>query len=205
MRMFKVLLDFIKYPAEMLVEFGGNVVSKLTGNASFPNLYVPLAQMTTAINAVAAAIIAADGGGKVQKLALKQAVNVLVDLLKQNADYVDRVAKGSELLIVSSGYHPTHQPSPAQRPDFRVKVGEEPGSMDLSHVTIKGARGYIWQYCLYSEINIVELNWVFAGASTKTHYTVHGLRSGTKYMFRCSGLKPDGMTVWCEPISKVAP
>jgi len=101
---YKVSLDFANYSDSDLDEFSGNVVTSLTGNATFTNPPVKPADLGTQAAAFRDAIQAALQGG-LQLTAKKNAAReVVVESLRKCAYYVQTVASHDLDVLLSSGF-----------------------------------------------------------------------------------------------------
>jgi hypothetical protein len=200
MKKIKVLIDFIRFSIAEKIEYAKNTVTRMTGNLSFQNPDVLLAQVTTAATNLETAYNAAKGGGKQQTAAMHAAEKILDDLLRKQALYVERIAFGNEAMILSAGFNSSHQPVPSIISDFLVRNGDREGEMKLKHKSVAGSKAWIWQYCTDP---IAENKWVIAGYSTQTFFTVQGLTPGVKYWFRCTYIAKEGVGHWSDPLSKM--
>lgn len=196
----QVAYNFIKYSIPQKIEFGRNIVVRMTGNAVFITPDPPLTQMTMAVNNLEVTYNASRDGSKQQLAAMYAAEKVLDDLLRKEALYVERIAFGNEAQILSSGFHITQQPSSALLPEFTAKNGEKEGEIIVKHKAVKKAAAWVWQYCT-DPIN--EINWKLASVSTQTTFTIMGLKPGAKYWFRAAYVTPEGMSEWCDPYTKI--
>ncbi|NVO04440.1 MAG: hypothetical protein HXX09_17225 [Bacteroidetes bacterium] len=204
MKKLKVLFDFLRLSVPNLIEFSRNVVAKITGNASFTTPDIPVAQITTATNNVETAYNAAKNGGKQQTANLHAAVAILIDLLRRQALYVDRIAFGSETIILSSGYTTTHQPLPKIAPEFDAKIGKSSGKILLSHKAVKNAGAFMWEYSTDGSLTD-QTNWTLLKVTTQSKVEISELESGSKLWFRSAVVTPTGQGAWSNPIMKVVP
>ena len=109
--------------------------------------------------------------------------------MRKEAKYVEQIADGDEAIMIGSGFSVPKQPAPAQRPEFSVEPGQRPGSVLLRRQTVKGAKAYIWQYC----VNVVpegEEGWTIAQVSGKASVELNDLALVTKYWFRVAAVMP---------------
>jgi len=102
---YKVSLEFATYGDSDLDEFGGNVVTSLTGNASFPAPPVKPADLGIQVVAFRDAIQAALLGGQQLTAAKNAAREVLLESLRNNAYYVQTIAGQSLDVLLTSGYY----------------------------------------------------------------------------------------------------
>ncbi len=204
MKKTQVLLDFIPMSLVMFIDFCLSIIDSMKTNPKFPTPDVSISDIETLINNIKVTHIKALKGDKEAKEEVIILREELEELLKINALYVNRIAKGNEAIIASSGYHASKQPSPANRPEFRVMVGAEEGSIVLIRKAVKGAGAYAWQYVL-SPLPDDDKLWIYAGISTQAKCVIQNLDSAGKYWFRVAAVVPQGVLPWCEPIMKVVP
>ena len=101
---YKVSLSFASLPDPGLDEFASNIVVSLTGNAAYPTPLVPLATLDAAQTAFHDAVLAAAMGG-LQLTAIKKEKRAgLLDLLRQEASYVQALASQNLSMLLSSGF-----------------------------------------------------------------------------------------------------
>ncbi len=99
-----VSLSFAQLPDAALDEFTRQVIEGLTGNAAFPTPSVDLADLGAAKNAFEAAMAATASGGKQATAAKNAARETLVNLLRQEANYVQGTANNDLVTLLSSGF-----------------------------------------------------------------------------------------------------
>jgi hypothetical protein len=204
MKRVKVVLDFQKFPIAEKIEFGKNVITKLTGNTQFPNPDVPPAQQTSAVSLLETDYTAALGGGRALIAKMHQSEKAFDDVFRKMAMFVERVSNGNEALILSSGFHVSKQPTPKNIIDFKVDAGKEHGEILLNRKAILGAKAYLWQ-CSKNVLPSENNGWEYCGFSTQSAFRLSSLESASKIWFRVAGLTKDGLTEWSEPIMKVIP
>ena len=102
---YRVSLEFTGYSDSDLDEFTGNVITSLTGNASFPTPPVTPLILGTLNTAFHNALIAAMPGG-MQLTAAKNAARLnVVGALRQEAAYVQTHASQNLQVLLSSGFY----------------------------------------------------------------------------------------------------
>lgn len=205
MRKVKVVLDFLKFPVAEKIVFYRNVITAMTGNASFASPDVPLTELTTVLTTLEQAEDEAGDGARTSIARRNQAEEVADIAFRKQAMYVDRIADGDSAVILSSGFHLSKQPEPAQRPQFEVEAGGNSGEIILTRKAQPGAKSYVWQYCIGSLPVNGDGNWIFAGASTQSKYVISNLESGSKCWFRVAAVTIGGMAPWVDPVMKVVP
>jgi len=144
---------------------------------------------------------AAQNGGKPQSIELKLARASFENILRKEALYVDRISDGDELIIAQSGFPATKQPTPSNRPEFSVTLGETSGCIDLKHKASAEIKSWIWQY---TTDPTAEDKWITASVTTQASYTVKALIPGVRYWFRSAGVTALGQQEWSDPVSQIA-
>jgi len=203
MKTSKVLFDFVAFSVSLLIEFARNIVTMMTGNALFATPFVPLAQITTAVNDLELKFKAALNGGKQQKADLRISAKTLIALLRKQAAYIDSIACGSDSVILSSGYHITPQPASRLLPEFDLGHGENSGEVIARHKAAKGARAYIWQHAPDPLPNL-DSGWSIAGYTTQSKFTDTELVSGSKHWYRVAWVTKTGLSSWGDPMMIIA-
>ena len=204
MKKIKTILDFLKLSVSEKIEFYRNVVSKMTGNASFTSPDVPLATATTQINTLETDMTAAKSGAHQSVAKMHQSEKIADTTFHKLALYVDRIADGNDAVILSSGFHISKQPDPKSTKTFAVSAGENTGEIELAHQSVQGAKAYIWQYSA-GTLPADEKQWIYGGATTKAKFKVTGLESATKVWFRVLAVTINGTQPCSDPVMKVVP
>lgn len=202
MRRVSVILDFIKLIIAEKIVRARTVIAQMTDNPNFPLPDIILTDLTVATDLLEARLLASANGGKENTVLLHQAEATVDDMMRRQAKYVDRIANGSEVIIIGSGFTPSKQPAPAQRPEFSVEPGQKSGSVLLRRQAIKGAKAYIWQYC----VNIMpegDEGWTIAQVSSKASVELSDLTPVTKYWFRVAAVMSQETTAYNSPVMHV--
>jgi len=204
MKKVKPVLDFIKFSVSEKIEFFRNIVSKMTGNASFPSPDITLATATTQINTLETDVAAAKSGAHQSVAKMHQSLKIVDTTFHKLASYVDRIADGNDAIILSSGFHISKQPEPRRTKTFEVNAGENPGEIELAHKTVQGAKSYVWQYSI-GTLPTDEKQWIYCDSTTKAKFKITGLESATKAWFRVLAVTINGTQPCSDPVMKVVP
>jgi hypothetical protein len=198
-----VVYDFVKMPVAHKVETGRSVITQMkTKPDVFKNPDAPLDELEAATDLLEERNLAAINGGKEATVLMHQAEEDWVNIMRVEANYVDRIADGDSAVILSAGFNLVKQPTPAVRPEFSVTLGEKSGTVNLRRQKVEGARSYIWQYCT-SENPTNENEWVTAQVTSQASVELTGLTPLTKYWFRVAAVTIAGTTPYCTPIMQV--
>jgi hypothetical protein len=179
------------------------MVTSMTANANFTTPSPPLATITTNINALETAYIAAQGGGA-DDTANMRAKETTLDLsLKALAGYVETTANASplnaEAIILSAGMNVKAKGSRTVN-DFDVKYTGNPGEVKLIRKSIK--RGSYEFQMTTDPTNAA--NWQKIYSGTRGRLVKSGLTSGTRYHFRVATIDKNGMGPWSDVKSMIA-
>jgi len=201
MRKIKVIISYSYLSVPHLIEFSRNTVTKMTTNITiFATPDVALTLVTSSAATLETKYNAAQGGGKQQSIELKVAHTALIDIMRKQALYVDRIANGNEGTIVCSGFATSKQPISSSRPDFSVENGDLDGVIELRHKSNPNVKSWVWQYS--TEPTDVS-KWILAGVSTQASFTIENLTPGVRYWFRVAAVNSLGQDNWCEPLSQI--
>jgi hypothetical protein len=203
MKRIKVLLDFIELSVAEKIVFFRNVLAKMKAGASvFTNPDESLEAANTMVDTLEKNYIAAAGGGHAATVAMHASEDVADETFRVLAAYVDRVAKGDESIILSSGFNTSKQPTPAQKADLTVVSGSNSGSVKLVAKAVKGAGSYIWQMAK-DTLPTDDSAWLPAGFSTQASNELTGLTVASKYYFRVAAITNTGTTDFTAAVMKV--
>jgi hypothetical protein len=202
MKKLKVLFDFITFSVSVKLGFYRNVIIRLTNNPLFPEPYIALVKVTTSVDKFEAAIQAAKDGSHTAVSIMHDAEKAVDADFRILAHYVDQIADGDETKLLSSGFHPSKQPVPHQKPILAIFDGIHPGSAKLAAKAHEDGAAYIWQ-SVKGPLPTSESEWKLLGISTQATYEVEGLEVGVSYYFRVAVVTPAGTTEFCQPVLKL--
>ncbi len=185
------------------------IIAALTGNAHFSTPQPALAQVTTAIEELDAAYLAAQTArqeAKNKTSVQNQKEEALDGILGQLANYVESISGGDESKITSAGMDVRAANSATgdlPAPDaLMASAGDRDGEIDLSWDKVNKARSYVVER---SPDPPTASSWQHSAVSTKSQTTITGLASGAKYWFRVASIGPNGQSPWSNPAPKIAP
>ncbi|HMG74321.1 MAG TPA: fibronectin type III domain-containing protein [Pyrinomonadaceae bacterium] len=207
--MAKVKLNFRRLSVPEKVAKARQIVTALTGNASFPNPIPPLETLTASLNALEGAYRTTRSRRQAVKTAVDDQTmreDALIHLMSQCASYVESIAGNDRSLITSAGMDPRAPASASTMPDvpsgLEATVGDRDGEIDLSWDPARGVRSYVIQQ---STDPPSATTWTHAATSTKSSATITGLMAGTRYWFRVAAIGAIGQSGWSDPATKIAP
>lgn len=177
-------------------------VTSMTGNANFTTPSPTLASITTSVNALETASMAALGGGVDDTANMHTKEAALDLLLKSLGGYVESIANNSpanaEAIILSAGMSVKGKGGKVAH-DFEVKVTNNPGEVKLTHQGVK--RG-AYEYQMTTDPTN-ESSWVKIYTGTRGTFTKSGLVSGTRYFFRSMIIDKNGPSAWSAVLNTV--
>jgi hypothetical protein len=201
----KLGLSGLNGPALMLK--GLHIAESLTGNLFFPTPTPTLIELAASLDALSASIEAAQTGDH-EKIAMRNIrMGETKEVLKQLGMYVQDESKGNAEKIISSGFEVAQRggpigPLPAPG-NAAAKVGNAMGTIDLSWDKVVGSRVFMIEINTTDPMN--EVMWVARNYSTKTHFTVSGLTTGTVCWFRIKPIGVAGVGAGSDPARSVVP
>lgn len=186
------------------------IITRMTGNATFATPSPALPAITTAANELKTAT---DDVQAVRQLAKEktsiqnQKEDVLDQLLTQLAGYVESVAGDDEQLILSAGMD-VRAPAvvssspPATPQGVTATSGDHDGEIDLSWDPVTAAKSYVIEQSLDPA---AANSWTHSGVSTRSSFTAQRLNSGTRYWLRVAAINNNGQSGWSDSAMKIAP
>ena len=186
-----------------LVEKGRNHVKMLTGNLAFVTPTPTLAAITAACNTLDAANQAYDfNRGKTEKEARDVAFEVLKELIRELAGYIQANCNNEKELIISAGFDVRRLaeplgPLPAPG-NVRALVTPYPGRLDLRWNGVRGRLIYTIE--MTATDPLVPAGWAPLTQTSKNRYSVEDLNSNTVYSFRITTVGAEGLS----PVSDIA-
>ncbi len=200
---YKVSLAFARLPDAGLVLFNENIVDHMTGNAAFTTPVVSMAGLTAAGTNFSSAIAAASVGGKVLTAIKNMARVELVNLLNQEAAYVQSLAGEDLAALLSSGFEATSKNRTRiilPKPVVERVENVQSTILGLRLPPVPTARAYLVQ------IRSGTGDWQDAGIYTYTRLILlQNLTPGTVYTIQVRAIGGlTGYSDWSDPVSHMA-
>jgi hypothetical protein len=182
-----------------LILYAGNIVQKMTGNASFPTPTPTLAALSAAINDLHAAETVALSRAKGSATVRNDKRAVLVSLLQQLDGYVQAIADATPengAAIIESAGLAVRKVTPRGKRTFTVTSGPLSGSAVVTAASAGPRSSYEWQYSTDGK------TWVAVPATTQGKTKIAGLPAGTTVQFRYLTVTPKaGQGDWSPAVS----
>jgi hypothetical protein len=186
-----------KSPANLIVS-AQTVIDSLTDNDNFPTPQPTIAALTTALEEFQAAVAVAKTGGPEQKSIRDDKKVILIDLLREEATYIELASAGDVTKMLSSGFELTKIPSTigplGKGQNFQV-IPLGGGMLRLSLEGVKGARSYQFEIkkATDSEWTVIP--------SSKTKVIVRDLQRGAEYIARVVPIGASDVREYSDEIS----
>lgn len=184
-----------------LITHATGIVTRMTGNPSFPNPTPSLAVLTAAIENLKVAEAAALARTKGAVATRNDKRTALVLLLRQLRGHVQTVADASAengaAVIASAGLAVRKTPAHRARA-FVAKPGAVSGSAKLVATTAARRASYEWQYSTDGG-----KTWVIAPVTLQARTTIAGFAPGSTVVFKHRPVTRTGEGDWSHPISLV--
>lgn len=191
-----------KYSDEGLATKSQVIHDDMNGNEHYPNPDPSLDILQTAIIDYKDAIVKATNGSK-DDTAIKNARRQIVeDCLHRLSYYVQVTSNGVEAVILSSGFDINKNsgtvgvlPKPE---NFKVMVGDNKGTVELSCDAVANASFYEYQY---TKLPLSATSIWTMRTATKRKLLVEGLTSGQQYVFKMAAGGSDPSRTWSDEIT----
>ena len=183
------------------VERGRAHVLALTGNPIYTTPVPPLATITAACDALETAEIAVlNNGGRQDTLIRNEAWEVLKELIRELAGYVQAVSQGDPVKIASAAFGTRKQPTPSgvlpAPGDLRVRITTKPGELNARWDAV--ADRHVYELQINDGDPLVEANFHGLAISGKNFFLATGLVSHKDYSFRVRAIGAEGEGAWSD-------
>ena len=133
------------------------------------------------------------------------AMDAAINLLNQEAAYVQTTSAGDAVKIQSSGFDVTSDGGPVhmtQVLNLGAATGDSPGEVDLNWNPVSGAKSYEIQTA--TDPNVPS-SWAFKDNSTKSKVTITGLTNLSRIWVRVRAIGANEKGGWSDPAETVVP
>lgn len=219
----KVSYDFVEMTPNKKTLFGDNVVSEMNDHIMvFPMPDVSIPMLESANNDLRLKTQQALSGDKEKIQERDESEQIWIDLFRKEAEYVQRIAGNSKLIITQSGYHSTStEAHPVEKPaqaDLDAWGNKGKGSIHAEIAPLPKVRGIVFiasQHPINStnlklkngqlKIGAEITNEMEAILTTKRKVDFQGLVSGATYYIAALGFNAAGAGDISTVIDVVAP
>jgi hypothetical protein len=199
---YRVSYGFVKLSDNSLIGFTLNVETGLTGNTAFPTPPVAVSALATGREDFMAALDATHNGGPVQTVEKNDAREALLDLLRQDASYVQTRASKDLAALLSSGYNAVstnRAPSPLPKAVIASLLNENPGMLVLNIQPMVNARS--WEVQLKNGTGSFALFGVFGYTR---RITIPALTPGEGYTVQLRAVGGStGYSDWSDAVTRI--
>jgi hypothetical protein len=183
------------------------IKQKMTLNANFPDPPVTMANFDLQIEQlILRQTEVQDIGGKDNTVRRDLQLDIVVTTINRLGAYVDYVADGDEVIILSSGFEMVSEPHAVGTlpPPAGLKPtvpGLAIATVLLRHESVPKKKSYQYQYRLVVAGQLPNEGWSEIESGSKLSYTFTGLVSGSLYEFRVRTLSSAGTGDWSLSVS----
>jgi len=194
-----LLLNFKPYADTKLELLASRIVSQMTGNEYFTDgqdLVHELQVITDQFFKATAETTTRD----LLKISIKNDLKaVLIKKMKLLGEYVILKAKGSETILLNSGFElATHNGGKLQQPTrFTILPGKN-GEIIMKIKRVTGAKAYMYQYTSEDPSN-KDATWQTV-YETKSKIVIKGLPLGVLFWFRVAAIGRGGAVVYTDTL-----
>jgi hypothetical protein len=185
--------------APALIVYAQGIVTRMTGNPSFPSPTPPLARVTAAIDDLRAAETAALSRIKGAAAARNEKRTALVALLQQLRSYIqataDAGATNGASIIQSAGVAVRKTATRGAR-TFTARPGPISGTATVVAVSAARRASYEWQYSTDGG-----KTWIAAPSTLQAKTRITGLAQGSTVEFKYRAVTRTGEGDWSQPVS----
>ena len=199
----KALTNFAKCSDANVVPPAEFIVESLTDNPDFTDPTPKISAVDAVLTSYKTALLEASSKDR-NKIALKRELRTqLNDLLQQLGVYVNNIANGDVVKILSAGYNVSKEPEPRHItvPEAPVvKPGNNPGTIVCKIKKVKNAKSYAY---LLADAQIKDAVWMNF-VSTRTSFTFTNLEPGKQYLVKVAAIGSNGQIEYSTTISQYA-
>lgn len=178
------------------------VWQKMSGNENFPDPGMLIIELHETGTQFLKSMTEAALGDR-EKIYIKNSIrNLLIKKLKQVGEFIETEAKGSELLLLSSGFpliRPVEEIKLKHPSDFKILPGRKPGEMIMKVRAVKGARSYLYQW---TPAPVTPESVWQSIADTRCKKVISGLPLGVNYSFRMAVVGARNQLVYTNVLSR---
>jgi hypothetical protein len=203
----RIVLGFKRLSPANLVARVNAVIKGMTGNSRYPSPPIDMPTLTAAVNSFWASVSMALDGGKTAIAQRAAQGEIVKQMLRQLARYVEANCGGDLDVLLSSGFQSASTTrttvAPLSESIRRIDSGENSGQQLVTLAALPGALSY-------------EIRWATAvPGGTPGPWTnqpvgtlrpgavVAGLTPGTTYVFQARAVKKSGYTDWSDSVTRI--
>lgn len=203
----QAISGFLRMRDDELARQAATIIQAMTGNANFTTPLPDLADVQTALDDYLLKLSAATKRGSSEDTALKnEAKELLADLLKKLAFYVNQHTGGMLSVLKSSGFPTTDYPMAGDLPgrvfDVRVRDGRMDGEVNITFKPVKKVLFYEYRYAL-EVAGSAEPEWnepIMTTRSRQNYLTVP--ERMREYVVQVRAVNAYGKSAWSDTAKK---
>lgn len=201
----KVLNTFPRLSDPALKAKADEIMVGLSGNPAYPSPIPDLATVQNFITGYGTALSNVKNGSAAIAIKDQKREELIATLLKLG-DYVTYQAGDDYAAMVSSNFDISKKPEPAPPipapENFSLETGRNPGELQASLRSVRGAKAYMFQYAT-TDPALSNAVW-HTRFSNGCKCTLTGLASGQRYWVRVVVLGSYAQEVYSDVLSRIA-
>jgi hypothetical protein len=199
----KIWLNFVRAKPGDLRSRAQAVFDGMKDNAGLPNPPFDISKLGDQIDRYGQSVIDAMDGGRQARAEYQKQRQVLVEMLRELAHYVEANCKGSREIVLSSGFEPAPtgriQTTPLSKMIRSLRPGPNSGTVWLKLMASDEAYHYVARWAPWTE---GEPEWSeIPIGHTRPATLITGLKPGTTYCFQVRHHVKDGYTDWSDSVA----
>jgi hypothetical protein len=203
----KVWLNWVRSAPPELKTRAEIVYKGMNDNPDFSTPPFPLSDLRTETDNLGDAIVKAMDGDKQARAELKHQREIVVNMLRELAHYVEANCRGSEELLRSTGFEPaptTRKQTPPLSKYLRsIRPGPNRGEAFVTLLDDREAATYELGRAVRGPDGVPG-NWlVIPVAQTRPATLLKDLEPGVTYLFRIRAVLSSGYSDWSDPVSYI--
>lgn len=197
-----LVLNFKPIPDPQFQLIVTNVVAKMAGNKYFPDAGPMVNEMSELIKEFRHAMAEAHTRD-IYKVEIKNRIKLrLIEKMKQLGEHVINVAKGSQLILISSGFHLAKHNGQAiltTPTGFKIMPGRNNGEIIMQLNRVLGAKTYLYQYTPHPVTEDSTWQIIYC---TRCKKTLKNLPLGENFWFRMAAIGAHDQIVYTELLNR---
>jgi hypothetical protein len=200
----RVAIGFKRFTDADVDGLAGNVIAGIPGNKNFPSPPVDIGTLRAAVADFRASVVAATGGGTRATADKKKKREVLADLLRKLALYVEANSDGDVEVLLSSGFRPilrTPTQSPLPKPVIVRMSSPNTGRIAIKVKPIRNARSFEVDCAPVGADGTPGDYRKMGGQTDSRALIISGLTPGSIYSIKVRAVGTTGCTDFSDPVS----
>jgi hypothetical protein len=204
--MYKLKMSIARLNPTALADFAQTLITRMTGNANFPDPQPALADLTAKKDELRALITAADDGTRRDRFVRNEAATELKNMIRVLGNYVSMVAAGDGDIILSSGFNIRREAEPLPPvtvpQSLTATATDHRGVVELDWERVEHALNY--QVLMSTDASAPLSEWAPVALTSKSKAEISNLVRGQAYFFRVQAVGRTNKSGFSNPAEVMA-